>query len=204
MVDAHQPGFSYAPIHTVGDVRTNMSYYHDVICPESMIAGELNGGWKLITSQLNHERIGLAAIGIVALGLYQRVLDWSREDIGGSRPLDTPWIQQSLAQVHNRLEAMRLMNWRMAWLTDQGQPDPAFASAIKAYSTECLIEVYRLMIDVVGSRAMVKRNGRDSLLTGDLETEYRKCQINTFGGGVAEVMRDLIAGFGLGMRAYKR
>lgn len=204
MVDAHQPGFSYAPIHTVGDVRTNMSYYHGVICPESMIAGELNGGWKLITSQLNHERIGLAAIGIVALGLYQRVLDWSREDIGGSRPLDTPWIQQSLAQVHNRLEAMRLMNWRMAWLTDQGQPDPAFASAIKAYSTECLIEVYRLMIDVVGSRAMVKRNGRDSLLTGDLETEYRKCQINTFGGGVAEVMRDLIAGFGLGMRAYKR
>lgn len=204
MVNTDQPGFSFAPIHTVGDVRTNISYYNDVVCPDNMIAGELNGGWKLITSQLNHERIGLAAIGIVALGLYQRVLDWTRGETRGSRPIDTPWIQQSLAEIHNRLEAMRLMNWRMAWLTDQGQPDPAFASAIKAYSTECLIEVYRLMLDIVGSRGMLKRNSRDSLLTGDLETEYRKCQINTFGGGVAEVMRDLIAGFGLGMRAYKR
>jgi len=205
MVDAHQSGFSFSPIHTVGDARTNMSYYSDVVCPPDMICGELNGGWGLITSQLNHERVGLAALGVVALGLYQQVLDWAR-DTGNTadRPIDTPWIQQTLAQSHTRLEAMRLMNWRMAWLTDQGQPDPAFASAIKAYSTECLIEVYRLLMDVTGSRGMLRRDASDSLLAGDLETEYRKCQINTFGGGVAEVMRDLIASFGLGMSAYKR
>jgi hypothetical protein len=39
---------------------------------------------------------------------------------------------------------------------------------------------------------------------GELEDEYRKCQINTFGGGVTEVMRDLVAIFGLGMPAYAR
>ena len=37
-----------------------------------------------------------------------------------------------------------------------------------------------------------------------LENEYRSWQINTFGGGVAEVMRDLVARFGLEMKAYKR
>ncbi|MDY0005695.1 MAG: acyl-CoA dehydrogenase family protein [Spongiibacteraceae bacterium] len=205
MVSTDQPGFSYAPIHTVGGVRTNMSYYNDVRCPVSMVAGQLNGGWRLITSQLNHERVGLAAIGVAAIGLYQRVLDWAKQADGSAPPaIEQARVQQAMAEAYARLEAMRLMNWRMAWQNDQGEPDPAFASAIKAYSTECLITVYRLLIDVVGEAAMLRRGAAASRLCGDLEEEYRKCQINTFGGGIAEVMRDLTARFGLGMQAYQR
>lgn len=205
MVSTDQPGFSCAPIHTVGSVRTNMSYYNDVRCPANMIAGELNGGWRMITSQLNHERVGLAAIGVNGLGLYQRTLDWAREAVDdGRRPLDHAWVQSTLAEAHHRLEAMRLMNWRMAWQSDHGEVDPAFASAIKAYSTECLIEVCRLLMEVVGAAGTYRRGSPAAALHGDLEEEYRKCQINTFGGGVAEVMRDLVAQFGLGMTAYKR
>lgn len=207
MVSTDQPGFSYSPIHTVGAVRTNVSYYDNVRCPVNMVAGELNKGWRLITSQLNHERVGLAAIGVAGLGLYQQVLDWAREpnaDNGDARPIDDPRIQLQLAETHNRLEAMRLLNWRMASMLDQGEPDPALASALKIYSTECLIEIYRTLMDVVGDAAMLQWDSPGAILAGELETEYRKCQINTFGGGVAEVMRDLVAGFGLGMRAYKR
>ncbi len=205
IVPTGQPGFSYSPIHTVGGVRTNVSYYDNVRCPASMIAGELNGGWKLITSQLNHERVGLAAIGVSGLGIYQRVLEWARSaNDRGERAIDQGWVQDTLAEVHNRLEAMRLLNWRMAWMMDQGEPDPAFASALKIYSTETLITVYRLMMDVLGDQALQRRSGPGDNLAGDIEEEYRKCQINTFGGGIAEVMRDLVAGFGLNMRAYRR
>lgn len=204
MVPTDQPGFSYSPIHTVGEVRTNVSYYDNVRTPVSMVAGELNQGWQLITSQLNHERVGLAAIGVAGLGLYQQVLDWAREPDNGIRPIDDPRRQLQLAEVHNRLEAMRLLNWRMAWMLDQAEPDPALAAALKIYSTECLIEIYRLLMDVVGDASMLRWDSHGAVLAGDLETEYRKCQINTFGGGVAEVMRDLVASFGLGMRAYKR
>jgi hypothetical protein len=96
------------------------------------------------------------------------------------------------------MEAMRLMNWRMAWRLDTGEPDPAFASAIKAYSTECLIAVDKLMLNVTGMAGGLRRGSPGAALNGDLEEHYRKCQINTFGGGVAEVMRDLIAQFGAG------
>lgn len=51
---------------------------------------------------------------------------------------------------------------------------------------------------------MLRRGSVGAVLQGDLEKEYRSCQINTFGGGVAEVMRDLVARFGLDMTAYKR
>ncbi|MBK6278926.1 MAG: acyl-CoA dehydrogenase family protein [Gammaproteobacteria bacterium] len=206
MVDAKQPGFSFTPLHTVGGVRSNASYYDNVRVPASMIFGELNGGWKAITSQLNHERVGLAAIGIQGWGLLQRVLAWAQTTDGadGKRIADLPWVQSTLAEVYARMEAMRLMNWRMAWQLDTGEPDPAFASAIKAYSTECLIAVDKLMLNVTGMAGGLRRGSPGAALNGDLEEHYRKCQINTFGGGVAEVMRDLIAQFGLGMSAYSR
>ncbi len=205
MVDAHQPGFSFAPIHTVGGVRTNISYYNDVRCPNDMICGSLNGGWKLITSQLNHERVGLAAIGIYAYGLYQDVLAWAREpDTTGVRPIEDATVQRLLAECYARLEAMRLMTWRMAWSMEHGEPEVAYASAMKAFSTEGLIEVYRLLMDAMGPASMLRRGSTGAALAGELEEEYRKCQINTFGGGVVELMRDLVAAFGLNMRAYSR
>jgi hypothetical protein len=205
MVDATLPGFSFTPIRTVGGVRSNASYYDNVRVPASMIAGELNAGWKLITSQLNHERVGLAAIGVQGWGLLARTLKWAQETVvGGKRVVDQPWAQSALAEVYTRLEAMRLMNWRMAWQLDSGEPDPAFASAMKAYSTECLIAVDKLMLEVTGMAGGYRRGSPGAALAGDLEEHYRKCQINTFGGGVAEVMRDLVAQFGLGMSAYSR
>ena len=205
MIDTNQPGYSVTAINTVGGARTNVTYYDNMRCPKNMIAGELNKGWKLITSQLNHERVGLAAAGINALAMYDRVLSWSREaQVNGVRPIDAAWVQSTLAEVHNRLEAMRIMNWQAAWLNDQGEPDPAFSSAIKASSTEAVIESYRLLTDVIGSQGMLRRGSAGAALQGDLENEYRACQINTFGGGVAEVMRDLVASFGLDMKAYKR
>jgi hypothetical protein len=205
MVDATLAGFSFTPLRTVGGVRSNASYYDNVRVPASMIAGTLNGGWKLITSQLNHERVGLAAIGVQGWGLLARTLRWAQQTEVDGKPIAAqPWAQSALAEVYARLEAMRLMNWRMAWQLDTGEPDPAFASAIKAYSTECLIATDKLMLEVTGVAGGLRRGSAGAALAGDLEEHYRKCQINTFGGGVAEVMRDLIAQFGLGMSAYSR
>jgi len=110
----------------------------------------------------------------------------------------------TLARVHNQLEAMRILNAQAAWQTDRAEPDPAFASAMKVYSTEVVIDVVRQLNDIMGSQGLLRRGSPGALLQGALEGEYQRCQINTFGGGVAEVMRDLIASFGLGMKAYRR
>lgn len=205
MVDADQPGFSFSPIKTVGDVRTNITYYTDVRCPDSMICGTLNGGWRLITSQLNHERVGLAAQCVTAYQSYENTLGWAREvDGNGNRPIDQPVIQRLLAEAYARVEAMRLTTWRMAWSMESGEPGPALASAIKTFSTEGMIEVFRLLMDAVGATSTLSGNSTGAALQGELELQYRRCQICTFGGGVVEVMRDLVAQFGLGMGAYRR
>ncbi len=44
------------------------------------------------------------------------------------------------------------------------------------------------------------RHGSEAaLIAGDVEAQYRRCQINTYGGGSGEVMREMVATRGLNM-----
>jgi alkylation response protein AidB-like acyl-CoA dehydrogenase len=198
-------GFSFAPIETVGDVPTCMSYYQDVRVPRTQLVGELNKGWRLITSQLNHERVGLAAIGVWCQRDFQFFLDWSREELAsGNRVIDEQWVQTNVAETFALLKAMRIINARMVWQMQKGAPDPAYSSAMKVYVTEKAIECYRLMLDVVGAAGLIRRQQAHTIVQGRLEEGYRKCQTMTFGGGVNEVQREIIAQFGLGMTRATR
>lgn len=204
IVDTKDPGFSLAPIHTVGGMRTNMTYYENVRVHESMVVGEVNKGWGLIMAQLNHERVGLAAWGIHGWNIYSQTLEWAREvQDNGKRAIDEPWVQQNLAEVYARLEAQRILNARMAYELDQDRLHPALASAVKVYSTEGVIEVVRLLMEVVGPVSLIESGSTAAKIRGDLEREYRRSQINTFGGGVNEIQRGIVANFGLMMPRHR-
>ncbi len=202
-VDTKDPGFSFGELHTVGTVRTNVSYYSDVRVPQDMIIGEENKGWRLITAQLNHERVGLAAWGIQGWKLFRNALEWARTENNGLRPIDDLSTQRALAEVYAYLEAMRVMNARMAWQLDQAEIGPVLPSALKVYSTEILLEICRLLMDIIGPSALIAAPSEGHVLDGDLEHEYRRALINTFGGGVVEVLRGLVANFGLGMPQHR-
>jgi alkylation response protein AidB-like acyl-CoA dehydrogenase len=178
-----------------------MSYYENVRVPDSMIVGGLNNGWRLITTQLNHERIGLAAFGGIAFSHLENVTAWAREKQSedGARVVDNSRVQTALGEASARLDAMKVMNWRMAAALENDILDPALASAVKVYSTETLIEVYRLLQEVLGVSGALRAGSAGAVLQGALSQEARACQINTFGGGVNEVQREIVAMAGLRM-----
>ena len=99
VAETSDPGFSRGDINTMGGVHTNVTYYDNVKVPLDMIVGEENAGWRLITEQLNHERIGLAAWGIQGWKLFRDVMDWARQNRGenGERIIDDPTAQRNLA-----------------------------------------------------------------------------------------------------------
>jgi alkylation response protein AidB-like acyl-CoA dehydrogenase len=199
IVDAKAAGVSYTPIYTVGH-QTFASYYTDVRVPSDGLVGELHGGWKLITAQLNHERIGLGAFGIRSRGCFLRTLDWARTADGtGARPIDRPWVAAALAECFQKLEAMRLLNYRMAADVTLGRIDVGLASASKVFGTEVPIAVFRKLLEVVGPAGLYRRDSAAAILGATLEEEYRLALINTFGGGVNELLRDIASQFGLGM-----
>jgi alkylation response protein AidB-like acyl-CoA dehydrogenase len=205
LVPTDAPGFSCSPIHTIGGEMTNVTYFEGVRVPGDALVGPLHGGWGLIVGQLNLERITLAMPG-PAEALLEAVWAWACESPApeGARIVDRPWVQQNLARVHARLEALKVLNWRSAWLLAGDDPAMADASAVKVLGTEMLIECYRLLQEVTGSDGLVRRWQPGTLFGGLLEVAYRGAMVNTFGGGVNEVQRDIIAMAGLGLPRARR
>lgn len=199
VMDTNAPGFSHTLIETVGNM-TAATYYDNVEVPADRLVGELHGGWKLITAQLNHERLGLGSWSDKVFGPFGRVLQWAKaQDEQGRRAVDQPWVRRALAECYARMEAMRLINFRIAADLEAGGMDVALASTTKVYGSEGVIEILRRLMDIVGASALVRSGSSAALLMGELEFEIRANTINTFGGGANEIQRELIAQFGLGM-----
>jgi alkylation response protein AidB-like acyl-CoA dehydrogenase len=132
---------------------------------------------------------------------------WAQETklADGRRVIDQEWVQTNLARVHAGLEFLRLMNWKVAWMATDGQPlDVAQASAVKVFGTEFYLEAFRLLMEVLGPVAYLRRGSPQSILKSRLERNYRSLIILTFGGGTNEIQRDLIGMFGLGLPRASR
>jgi len=174
--------------------------------PVGNLVGEENGGWGLITNQLNHERVTLCSSVV-----FGRMLDdtraWAQETklADGRRVIDQDWVQLNLARVHAKLEFLKLANWRVAWGATKGNPlNPADASTIKVFGTEFYMEAFRLLLEVLGAQATLQDDSPGAVLRGRIESRLRSMHILTFGGGTNEMQRDLIAIFGLNMPGSPR
>ncbi|MNY25041.1 Acyl-CoA dehydrogenase [compost metagenome] len=199
ILDTTLPGFSHTVIPTCSN-PTAATYYDNVKVPADMLVGELHGGWRLITAQLNHERLGLGSWSDKVAGLFRRVYLWAKSaDEQGRRAIDKAWVRSALAECYARLEAMRLINFRIAADLEHGRMDVALASTTKVYGAESVIEILRKLSEIVGANGLVREGSAASMLHGELDYEVRASVTLTFGGGTNEIQRELIAQFGLGM-----
>jgi alkylation response protein AidB-like acyl-CoA dehydrogenase len=203
LVPTASEGFSYTPVHTVAGVGTSATYYEDVRVPRDNLVGELNGGWALMTNQLNHERVALTSSAPVTHSI-RLVTEWAQQTRhpDGSRVIDAEWVQVLLGRAHARAEMLKLLNWQLASAT--ADLSPADASATKVYGSEMATEVYRSLLEVVGPKALVTGDSSGTVLRGRLERFYRSSLVMTFGGGTNEIQRDIIGYVGLGLPAAKR
>ncbi|HEX2895005.1 MAG TPA: acyl-CoA dehydrogenase family protein [Marmoricola sp.] len=203
LVPTDAEGFSYTPVHTVAGVSTSATYYDNVRVPKENLVGELNGGWALMTNQLNHERVALTSAAPLEHSL-RLVREWAQQtkNADGSRVIDAEWVQVLLGRAHARAEMLKLLNWKLASATDD--LSPAHASATKVYGSELATEVYRALMEIVGPEAVVTADSAGAVLRGRLERFYRSSLVMTFGGGTNEIQRDIIGYVGLGLPAAKR
>jgi len=185
IVPTTSPGFSWTPVRTVAGTTTSATYYQDVRVPAGNLVGGLDGGWPLITNQLNHERVALTSSAPIRLALAE-VTGWAHR----TGAIEKEWVRLHLARVHAKVEFLKLINWKVAC----SELDRTLASATKVFGTEFAIEAYRLLMEVLGDEARGSR----------VERMHRSALILTFGGGTNEVQRDIIAAAGLGLPAARR
>ena len=199
IVPTDAPGFSWTPLRTMVGEFTSATFYDHVRVPAANLVGEQNGGWAIITNQLNFERVAISpASGIMRS--IEEVRAWAADHVlaDGRRVIDQEWVRIALARLWARAEALKLFNWKVAWAADKGL-QPADASATKVYGSEFALEAYRTLSEIVGPSAYLVEGSHGAVLRGRLENETRAQTIFTFGGGTNEIQRDLIAWLGLGL-----
>jgi len=204
-VPMNTPGITLQPLRLMGDHDINAVFYDDVRVPVANCVGGENNGWGLIVNQLNHERVTLCSPG-VSERAYEDVKTWaaSTQLPDGRRVIDQEWVQLNLARVHAKVEALRLMNWQVAWEATRGVLDVGHCSAVKVYGTEHNLECFRLLFEVLGPAGYLKQGTPGAVLHSRLESLYRGILILTFGGGTNEMQRDLITMFSLGFPRASR
>jgi alkylation response protein AidB-like acyl-CoA dehydrogenase len=199
IVDTKDPGYSWTPIITAdGSHHVNATYFNDVRVPADMLVGEENQGWKLITTQLNHERVMLGPAGRIE-GLRDRVVDWATK----AGVVERPDVQAVLGKVTAVFRVNELLNWEVARAAATGEISVGDASSSKVFAAD---QVQHLAADLVG---IVQRYGDPSdsetaHLLSYMDAQAKRNLVLTFGGGVQEVQRELIAMFGLGLPRVPR
>ncbi|MBW5424310.1 acyl-CoA dehydrogenase [Streptomyces sp. BG9H] len=206
LVPTTDPGYSCTLINTLASHDTTASHYENIRVPASRRVGEENKGWRLITNQLNHERVTLAAHCTMAIRALHDVQRWAMETklADGRRVIDLAWVRRRLAMTHTKLDAMKLLNWQMVNAVQEGTLTPQDASAVKVYGSEARRDAYTWLMEVVGAPGALKEGSAGAVLHGELERGYRSAVIFTFGGGNNEIQREIISWIGLGMPRVRR
>lgn len=109
------PGYSWTPIITFdGAHHVNATYYSDVRVPAGMLVSKENEGWRLITTQLNHERVMLGPAGRIS-GFYDRVRGWAdtRKTADCTPLLELPDVRRALADTLATARVNELLNWQV-------------------------------------------------------------------------------------------
>jgi alkylation response protein AidB-like acyl-CoA dehydrogenase len=199
LVPMDTPGITLSPLNLLGTHDINAVFFEDVVVPAANVVGGENHGWKLITNQLNHERVTLFASGVMDRALTE-VTQYAQETKlpDGRRVIDQPWVQYNLAKLQAKVEVVRLMNWQVAWEATQGVLDIGHCSALKVYGSQLNMEGYQLLMEILGPVSYLEPDAPGAVLKSRIQQGTRGSIILTFGGGVNEMQRDLISQFTLG------
>lgn len=193
LVPMDTPGISISPVHTVGGVRTNITFYDDVRVPDSCRVGDVDDGWSVMQAALVYER-NATNWGEPA-ALVDDVARWAH----GSGLLADPLVRDRLARHATALEAGRLLSYRASWLAAEGGMPMVEGSMAKLLLSDTFLAASRDLFDLVGEAAVLGHDDEDAPIGGLVEHAYRHAVVTTIYGGTSEVQRGIIAQRGLGL-----
>ena len=194
IVPLDSEGVEVRPFPTMGGYRTNITFYDNVRVPISALVGEENRGWVYITTQLDFERVAISPIpGIERV--FDAMCGLFREDghVAGE------WTRAAFARWAADINALKVMDLKMASMIDNGEVPYYEASLLKVLSTEFQTRFYNEALQALGSSGLVKRGSPGEVLNGDIERSLKSSLVLLFGGGSNDVQRDIIATHGLGL-----
>jgi len=177
------------------DVDFNEVFFTDVRVPAENLVGELNGGWRVATGSLGHERAMLWMD-------YANLLDHLATDFTPSGMRERDRYATLVMDAH----AMRLLGSAVLARAARGEEDVPAQSVLKLLGSEALQRASEDALNSAGGDALVHPGATASFAPLDLDAHYGswfdryiRSFAGTIAGGTSEIQRSIIAERVLGM-----
>jgi hypothetical protein len=197
LVPMHTPGVEVQPIWTIGDVRTNATYYADVVVPDAARVGEVDDGWGVMGIALKFERTGGGA-DVRLLGDAVRAARSSTTPDGRSL-LEDESVRERLARLAIEREVSTLLRLRGQWAESRGSRSMIEGSMFKLFSAESQVRAASDLLDIFGPLGLLEAGDPVAPGSGEFAHEFRHSIVLPIYGGSSEVQRRIIAERGLGL-----
>jgi acyl-CoA dehydrogenase len=190
LIPTDAEGFSRTPLDRkmgwwASDTAT--LYFDNVRVPVDNLIGEENQGFRVIMTNFNGERVGMAA-AMEALGrvCLEEAVQWAQERrTFGRRLADHQVIRHKIAQMKQKLNATQAYLRACYEAIEAGSANPGDIALLKVQASETLEFCAREAMQVLGGIGYLRGNR--------VERIYREVRVNAIGGGSEEIMRDLAA-----------
>jgi alkylation response protein AidB-like acyl-CoA dehydrogenase len=151
------------------------------------LLGKLNAGFVDSLIVLDGGRVSIAALSIgMAQGAYDAALRYAKTRKQFGRPIsEFQAIQHKLVDMAVDLDAARLLNYRAAWMLDQGDRVTRESSMAKLFASEAAVRIANEAVQIHGGYGFIKDY--------PVEKFYRDVKLCTIGEGTSEIQRLVIA-----------
>jgi alkylation response protein AidB-like acyl-CoA dehydrogenase len=187
IIDMHAPGIT---VSTIEDMTTNRHFcevtFDEVRVPGDHLVGELNGSFRQLMRQMEHERGGIDRL-VSNYALYRDVMASDLVD------KEDPIVRQRIASLETGYRIGRLLVLRE---TLQQAPK-GFSAATKTFGTEFEQRVADFCGSVLGPAATLW--GVDAGLGGRAARAICYAPAYTIMGGTATILRNILAERVLGL-----
>jgi alkylation response protein AidB-like acyl-CoA dehydrogenase len=197
LIDPHADGVQVRRTPTLARhiLGTNEVYLSDVVVPREDLVGPQDGGWAVMLSNLELEKVIITG---GYLGAAQATLDemlaFAKTRHAFGRPVGTfQALAHAMADLQVEIDSARLLAYRAAWLLAQGKPCTREGSMAKLKGSETYVAAARLGMQVCAAHGF----STESVMS----FRYRESIVATISGGTSQIQRNAIAR-SMGLRSY--
>ena len=197
LVPMHATGVDVMPVWTIGDVRTNATYYTDVVVPDTARVGAVDDGWGVMGLALMFERTG----GGADARLFGDTVRAARSVVvsDGKSLLEDESVRERLSRLAIEREVATLLRLRSQWADAQGSRSLIEGSMFKLFSAESQVRAASDLLDIFGPLGLIEAGDPAAPASGVFCHEFRHSIVLPIYGGSSEMQRKIIAERGLGL-----
>lgn len=192
VVPGHAPGLHRTELKKMGWWCSDTAHlrFDNVRVPAGHLLGEEGGGFRIIMTNFNGERLAMSAMALgFAQACLDEALDWARQrKTFGAALIERQVIRHKLVDMQMRILSTEAWVNAVTARADAGDEGPEWVAQVcmlKNHATQTMQFCADQAVQILGAMGFMRGTRSERI--------YREVKVMMIGGGAEEIMKELAA-----------